>query len=827
MLWKATLKYSDGLNDAMLSKGSEVRATLRLSGHQNPHLLQIAKLIAAQLLDAALQRLASTLRAPAHYIGRAPARFRIWFDLDRRQEFIETHFSSLRTSRHGLAPRLLWHLLSFRYLLTRLFEYFAHKDSRNPPRPISLFLLPDIPHSDAMAVIWILDTVTEPSTRLTAMQMVTEVDWPAEIDVFPLVSLLCSSATDLLSRSQDIHTRPELLARAIATSKALTHLFIERLSIGEDLDNILYRRDRETWSCVWRDWIYRPSNSLGLIPSLRHNSYLLIAHHRLMDRHAGTNQFIVASEGPKMYAEPITPWKTHFIPLTMACRKASGKLIMDAEFECLCRLLGNHTSLPNPVVADLLMAAGIILGVRFRREDLLKNDKSLKLDDILEAVLPSTRLDIVLVSSAEQSSRSLTLLGLIHSIYMERCNAGPLTILHALWCLLLSRHLASHNQHPHFKHLKDHNLVAFDGNVSLWALRLCAESAGFYSSSHSGLAPTKRMWNLVYRYDPNLEPHRFQSLPLSTASEITTLGEWLLALACNLKYKCERVEDVPQWEKVELQNGVADAVFALSTMINIFPPMTIDTNTTNSRKRLLEAMNWSLATERPTHLREAALKLLSVILHKESYSSTLCVEFTQCLFRPLGQMMKLNRDFNEAYEGEHAESRDFVFLCVVQGLAEFGTVHQSSLCDHLIPPCVEIILHAPSSRSLGWVASKIFVEHGLMPAEEHIDEVHQFAWKALCHHRFRLHTASKQPTLPLIHDDVSNPEFSVDTIFRFQPRLKAAIDWLQYCRGRFALGDGPETYPEHYSKETLESDVTFMNDALGRLQEVMARWEEV
>ncbi|KAL0950099.1 hypothetical protein HGRIS_010100 [Hohenbuehelia grisea] len=760
-----------------------------------------------------------SVQMAAYDFLRAPIQLRAWIDQDRRRGFIEAHLSHLRTGQNYLTRGLLRPILSLRYIFMRLLEHFSTNASKDASANLSnIFTYPTPPQSDAMAVAWVLETVTEPVTTLIATQMVPEVDWLSQMDVFPLFCQLSVSLADLLLSGAASSTRPETLALVTANAKAWAHIYIGRLVLDDDMMSRM--RDQEVVLRL-EGWLYDLPSTTSKVTPLQWIPDLVKIHRRLMYGSEMTLQ------SQNLYVDPITRWTAHSIPLAMYHRSRSGA-IPENEFESLCRALGNHVSLPKAVVADLLIAAGIVLGVRFSMDDLLKADKSQELNDILGVVLLES------ISPTNISSRSLTLLGIVHSVHLEQWGFEPLFACYAKWCLLLSRHFASLEQQPHFRYLHNLNLVHFHGDATAWALRLSVESA--LGQSGYPVHATERMWNMTYL---TAYPAHFGSMSFTALqSEYDDLRRWILAFAYNLKQEYESSTiPLPENQREALQIKIADAALAFSGLLDAQYCAEVDP----TDPRLLEFISWAMKSDKPMYLRvhHTALRLLracllgpqSRFISREGvpvpFRAALVQQANEGLFQSL-------RTLTQRHDhGEYDIFCSTAFLFVVHKLSNFSPIHLGPLFDQLIPSCVDILLAQSKCPVLedGFCELrrhfvKVFIVQGLIPTHhavrESIKDIHELIWKELClpQVRLRLRSYHEHPVIPHLYHEVTHPEFDRTETFRFRPRLKAAIDWLKYCSEQFVSGNVPEIHPLKYTRETLERDARIMRDALQKLQEV-------
>ncbi|KAL0951575.1 hypothetical protein HGRIS_008257 [Hohenbuehelia grisea] len=594
VLWRAVLKHLKSVNRLMMS---DIRSTLRHIRRQHPRLYPIAAKLLPPLLSVKyiLQRPVIKLWRAVQYVARTPTRIRTWVDDNQRREFIDAHPTTSQMGQSSFNRSLHRNVLSLRYMLGRLHRYFISHSSTSVP--ITNFVtLPTALQPDAITVLWILETVTEPTTTVTAMQMVPEVDWPQELDVFPLFCQLSASFADLLSSNQIISRRSEMSDHAAANAKALTHLFIERLSSGDDLLDKLRIWNYDIWSRLRRDWLY-PSLNTANSPANSTRNYDLINMY---------GSVVATNFSQSLYAGTITSWKAHLIPLTIIRPKGAEGFMTQGGFEYLCRLLGTPMALPSPILTDLLVAAGLVSGMRFAKESLLKLDKSQQLHLMLEAVFHSIQSGCTSTSPAV-ASRSLALLRLVHPIYVEqRRDAESSADSYALWCLLLSRHLAS--RRPRTPSMRSPSGDSAAINVdAMMALRLSLENAGGYSSSLANTHGTEGLWNMSYIHYGSVH---FGSMPFSFQNAGSASFEWLLGFAYVLKCQHENAIDIDSSNSKEFQYGVADALLALSGLI--CSTLRIDMDLTNSH--LLEILCWSLGTDQPTYLRNTSLKLLRDLL---------------------------------------------------------------------------------------------------------------------------------------------------------------------------------------------------------------------
>ncbi|KAL0955801.1 hypothetical protein HGRIS_002009 [Hohenbuehelia grisea] len=758
-------------------------------------------------------RVVETIVDSARSVLASSRHFDSWFDQERKDKFIADR---VVIPRSGNKASAVWvfitrQLMVISYLWTRILEQLKGKKSSSAKLALGFTSLAP-PQSDAMTVSWILQSFTEPSVITTAAQMVLEIEWPPDIDVFPVFYQLFYSFVDCLPSIRNHDVPVMVRERANATGKALLHLLIERLTLGDNLMDKLLSWDINAPSRVYAVHPWGEGDVVGM--------YLLLEHW-IASANTSDAYFLQRDRVLHFFCGSTpSPWKAHLIPhiaynhKTIVYDEAVDNFpgTLYGAFEDIACTLSNGASLPDLVLADLLLAAAFLLGCRVDKRDLLKLDKSQHVDQILD-VLITTFPQAYTGATDTRRPRILTLLGLVHPIYMHRV---PRNIEIAdgfpLWCLWLSKQCASKDQVQPFKHLRDGKLVPFTGTATSWALELCvrAASAPYSQGSH------RWMWSLFVGLEetPN-SSFRYRG------GEVIDFAEWLLGFIHSLRGRCDKIDARSSIAASVVKTDIAHALLALSGLTVKNTLVAEDINS-----RLVDNIQWAMDTNQPTLLRNAALKLFRDLIRHKIHGANIASSTNERL------LVKLRSTIEEPAQGQETvqvdSDRDEAFMTIVSTIAKSIPASSQPLFESVIPSCVKIVrAHIDSLTTLRTslidAAIVLFVYQGLLPDEEDfMNQMHDIAWKSYCDS-----DEYSFPFMgyfcPIIARPPSESPCDDRKVFRFQQRLDFAMAWLEYCHERFARGLDGSPRQRWSEQDIAAKDWGQVRDGLERLRQMGGR----
>ncbi|KAL0958140.1 hypothetical protein HGRIS_000307 [Hohenbuehelia grisea] len=252
-----------------------------------------------------------------------------------------------------------------------------HSNGSRPPPPLNFDLTPPASAMHrAMAIAWIIETSTDLEIIDAAAKMVPTVEWPLKVDSYYAFAQLCSAYVNSVQRdpgdNQSDHAKK---LKTFNISKALMHLYLERRGMGDsrwqkvsEPQNEIMRRVKPV------DW----TQIQGKSPSLDQEIDFISKVMHVVTK-GGVVDFPVfplkISQDPSWYSH-LLPHILHGIAFSDSTKRETAYLI--------------SRSMPTAgtaVLVDLLLSAGILMGISVAKASLLHVDKQAVLEPTLLRLL--------------------------------------------------------------------------------------------------------------------------------------------------------------------------------------------------------------------------------------------------------------------------------------------------------------------------------------------------------------------------------------------------------------------------------------------------------
>ncbi|KAG2135301.1 hypothetical protein DEU56DRAFT_396618 [Suillus clintonianus] len=236
--------------------------------------------------------------------------------------------------------------------------------------------LPDIPTAglEAPSIKWLLETSTDPEVFLTAASLVPHVDWPLDLDVSDMLPQLLYNFASCVDIQRQIV--PSLKDKASVCIMALSHLYCGRvLQAHPNHGEILGQRERDY--NVFREmrWMNLGtadktvlSTTMNLCPPI--------------DDDPACSIYLRRFEDPISVLE----WLSHSLPYHFVIGRGNEG-VEELAIAVISRLLSSPSTPSNQIVANCILLAGVMIGVRFDKKDIARIDKSAALPELAQPLV--------------------------------------------------------------------------------------------------------------------------------------------------------------------------------------------------------------------------------------------------------------------------------------------------------------------------------------------------------------------------------------------------------------------------------------------------------
>ncbi|KAL0950138.1 hypothetical protein HGRIS_010134 [Hohenbuehelia grisea] len=671
-----------------------------------------------------------------------------------------------------------------------------------PPHPID--------SRDALAVSWILETSTDARIIATAAHIVPEIEWPLTMDAFASWLQLMNTFIDCFERGR--HAKPQLRPyardRAMATGKALLHIFFEKNNLlcasgkWAVIYDFVVREEPDSSNITWSfpdalpelSWL----NDLHIEDPTDHELRFIcgLVRSTFTPRLPRSAQKVDPSTifKPRIGPVPSTliPWITHSLLHIIPNRRPF--FVAERIAEVLSSLLATSPLPTYDLLADALLGVGLLLGMPVPRDLLVISDKSYLVRTIMANVLG--RIQLVLPTEGDictWDTHSLLALALLEPVFNIREFSDVLLeqYMH-VWCVRLCRSMRMRNARfvasatPPIEspYINTNYELRYDA-ISRLAIRLSVRSVAYYDLSSS---PTEPLWAFWH-----LRRHLYGEPP---GSGIGGTGEGhpvvdveqALAFAEEYQRSAMCANDSERRRVYLLAAG--DTLWALSTARNF--------NLDGILARMVAISSWAMEEPHPLALRDAGLKLLHSICTKSTMFDDDSI-FAQ--LEPLDFFSTLrvhtstpHPAVSQASNGKHAYGADFDRNAAYLGVVR--TIVESQKCDQYlveyghIKTCIDMARHLldqgqAKPLQLSTAADPwhdlftVLVLYGWAPPDDHLflRDLFTTASKALPREKFAVVCPiALEPLLePRIGDDGSR----FRTI-QLQQRATVVMDWLRF-----------------------------------------------
>ncbi|KIJ06139.1 hypothetical protein PAXINDRAFT_103496 [Paxillus involutus ATCC 200175] len=414
---------------------------------------------------------------------------------------------------------------------------------------------------NAPSVRWILETSNDPDVIATAATLVPQVEWPVKLDASTMLAQLRDTFLSCFEGRQ--YGQPKLVhlgrERAIACGKAFVHMYIERRLIQTRplLPHGTYDPDSlssPTVDIQWLLWVQHDDPKLLFICDL-----ILEV---VLDVGMVTPLSLRASMIPDLFLE----WMSHSLSHCLT-QPQYAKFWRRRAIDAITRLLVAPLPRSN-VLANCLMAAGLLLGQTVDRRDILVVDKNQSVKAFLHSLLQTIRTVIGKQTIRVESRDSTTMYSL--------ALLGPLPIV---------------LENEEFRQ------IAHDCGVPDWAQRLCQSLVQSVSHQPNRRKARERVWSearAVLRL--SVSPGNIGSNHIGatwdpqrvrTRAQPTSDCDWLVVF-------------IDHHHPVLDESALADGFHVMS--------MRNDVGDQSKICRYVPAIAFALGADRPLPLRRAALR---------------------------------------------------------------------------------------------------------------------------------------------------------------------------------------------------------------------------
>ncbi|KAH7921772.1 hypothetical protein BV22DRAFT_1095901 [Leucogyrophana mollusca] len=210
------------------------------------------------------------------------------------------------------------------------------------------------------AIVWLIETSTDPEVIATAARMVPDVEWPVELDILPAYLQLCDAFmgcfVSIADTSGGWQLAPLGQERALACGKALVHLYCNRSYLK--------------FKPYWRGGFWHP-RLFHLFACLRRNCY---------DRSTaficdiGVLLFSGRHDRFPQVPDTCRTWVSHLLPPLLSV--LAGDEVRQMAVEATIGLVTRPFP-PRKILADCLLSAAIVMGIDVDKRELVKFDKGL------------------------------------------------------------------------------------------------------------------------------------------------------------------------------------------------------------------------------------------------------------------------------------------------------------------------------------------------------------------------------------------------------------------------------------------------------------------
>ncbi|KAG2055181.1 hypothetical protein BDR06DRAFT_346646 [Suillus hirtellus] len=455
-----------------------------------------------------------------------------------------------------------------------------------------------IENTDAPCIRWLLETSDDPDVITTAASLVPEVEWPPDLDVSCALLRLRDTFLNCFENTE--YGQPKLsdFSRdcAIACGKAFLHLYIERRSL--DARPVLLRATHDpefaltSSSCLhdvhWLTWTRQNDPELSFICDLTLEIVLDL----------GVS--IPISLGNPKIPDTFLMWMSH--PL-LHCLSADqyARFWRRRALDVVERLLVLPLP-PTNVIANCLMAAGLLLDQPVDPNQLVSTNKGSSIKTLLISVLESMQQAIGIDIHLELRERS------------------------SLYALKLLQPLAAVLEVEQFRQ------TAHDLGMPDWGVRLCQSFVNIVLHHPELCRPEARDKAWVAARDAlHFSVIAAGSGDSSKADDQIAYTEEISRLRTTRNAGCGWLLDyISHHHLISHQSALTDAFLTMSEM-------NIDAACREKMPTYINAMIFAMAPEKSPRLRKAAFcaayssRNFLASLDINSLSPDLCAQFSAAL----------------------------------------------------------------------------------------------------------------------------------------------------------------------------------------------------
>lgn len=205
-----------------------------------------------------------------------------------------------------------------------------------PLEPVPIFDSLDPPSEEVSAVVWALETSTEPALVEIAAELVPELQWPVNLNVRSVLERLDDTFRSCIEHFHLWHVREGMTARATACFRAFWAL---DMVIDED------QRRRGLWTCAFARLKTTSTDLNSLVFWTR----------RTLDRHSTVS---------------ITPWTLRFIAAQDFPEETVKYLLEDYDL-----IPGDSTGVDESIFADFLFCLNSFFSPTTAHDRSLRNKR--------------------------------------------------------------------------------------------------------------------------------------------------------------------------------------------------------------------------------------------------------------------------------------------------------------------------------------------------------------------------------------------------------------------------------------------------------------------